>query len=327
MKILKYARIVSRHSRDVEWWTGTALPLLRNKTISAIHRPFLDEPVPVMDEDWDNLVILDACRFDMFEEVYRSYLEDGTLESRVSVGSTTPEFVEGNFSDEQFHETVYVTANPIYRHDQRYGTDHRCDFYEIVDVWLDDWNEELKTVHPADVTQRAIEAHDDFPNKRLIVHYMKPHFPFIGEFGQTIDHGGIDVGRSVALGNDTSREEETIWNRIAKGEVSTKTARRAYTENLELVLEHVSELLNSIGGTTVVTSDHGNFVGEFGWPYPARFYGHPKQLHHPILVKVPWFRKERRQRREIQADVPHEPTDVTSDIVADRLEQLGYRSD
>jgi len=48
----------------------------------------------VFEEDWDNLVILDACRHDFFE---RQADLPGQLDSRTSLGSCTPEFVEYNF--------------------------------------------------------------------------------------------------------------------------------------------------------------------------------------------------------------------------------------
>lgn len=325
--LLHYARIASRHLDDPGWWTNVGLPLLRNKGISAVWRPFLQDPVDVMDERWDTLVILDACRFDSFESVYRTYFPSNDLVARISPSSTTPEFIERSLSDEAFHDTVYVTANPIYRHDQRYETDHRCDFHDVIDVWLDDWDDQLESVHPASVTSRAKEAHERYPHKRLIVHYMQPHFPFIGSFGRTLDQGGFGVGRRVALGEHVEREQDTIWRQLEKGEVSEDDCRRAYVENLELALEHVAELVEFLDGETVITSDHGNFMGEFAWPYPRRFYGHPKRLHHPILAKVPWLRVGGDDERSIEGGSPRERDGVESEVVEDRLAQLGYRSE
>ncbi len=31
----------------------------------------------IIEEDWDNLIILDACRYDFFERVYKDYLAGG----------------------------------------------------------------------------------------------------------------------------------------------------------------------------------------------------------------------------------------------------------
>jgi hypothetical protein len=85
--------------------------------------------VPVMERDWDNLVILDACRYDMFEDTNTL---DGTLESVVSFGSRTSEFLCRNFDDGEFLDTVYVTANPMH---ERIGLG--TPFHEIIPVWQD----------------------------------------------------------------------------------------------------------------------------------------------------------------------------------------------
>ena len=65
--------------------------------------------ISVFTEDWDNLVILDACRYDYFAE--QSNL-NGTLTTRISRASATREWVRANFTDRQLHDVVYVSANP-----------------------------------------------------------------------------------------------------------------------------------------------------------------------------------------------------------------------
>jgi hypothetical protein len=59
--------------------------------------------VDIHEQDWDNLLILDACRFDYFDR----YNEiDGDLQSRQSRGSTSREFIRGNFSNRRAYDTV-----------------------------------------------------------------------------------------------------------------------------------------------------------------------------------------------------------------------------
>lgn len=58
-------------------------------------KPFNEDGVDVFTEDWDNLIILDACRYDMLE----SASIEGTLEHRISRGSNTVEFLFGNFTE------------------------------------------------------------------------------------------------------------------------------------------------------------------------------------------------------------------------------------
>src|SRR5208337_4727602 len=66
----------------------------------------------VIDEQWDNLVILDACRYDLFQEMNTIA---GTLSSRVSRGSDTAEFLLENFTKypkrTTFKDIVYIAGN------------------------------------------------------------------------------------------------------------------------------------------------------------------------------------------------------------------------
>lgn len=74
-------------------------------------RTYNSAGVDILAEDWDNLLILDACRYDMF----KSYAElPGRLEHRISKGSATYEFLSGNFKERSALDTVYATANPNY---------------------------------------------------------------------------------------------------------------------------------------------------------------------------------------------------------------------
>lgn len=57
----------------------------------------------------------------------------------------------------------------------------------------------------------------------------------------------------------------------------------AYAMNLKIVLSHVSELLGFLHGTVVVTSDHGERLGEGG-----RF-SHGYGLRDRLLLEIPWF--------------------------------------
>jgi membrane-anchored protein YejM (alkaline phosphatase superfamily) len=59
--------------------------------------------------------------------------------------------------------------------------------------------------------------------------------------------------------------------------------REAYARNLEIVLSHVSDLLEALQGTIVVTSDHGERLGEGG-----RF-SHGHGLRDRLLLEVPWL--------------------------------------
>lgn len=72
---------------------------------------FYQKGVNVLDEDWDNLIILDACRYDIFEELNHI---NGNLTQKKSRGCRTPEWIRGNFSCKELLDTVYISANPQY---------------------------------------------------------------------------------------------------------------------------------------------------------------------------------------------------------------------
>jgi hypothetical protein len=57
-----------------------------------------EKGVDILKTDWDNLVILDACRFDTFQEFAADLPEE--LETRQSKASATDQFLRQNFSDQ-----------------------------------------------------------------------------------------------------------------------------------------------------------------------------------------------------------------------------------
>lgn len=260
----------------------------------------------VMDEDWDTLILLDACRYDMFAERVPF---DGDLQSRISLGSTSEEFLRQNFENGQYHDTVYVNANAFL---PRLGYDQDETFHAVVDT-MDEWDEELDVPHPETITDAAKEAHVEFPNKRIIVHYMQPHLPFIGE-------QGLELREHLSQRN--------VWApfRDGNGPFSVEELWTGYCENLEIVFNYVDDLLKAIDGKVVISSDHGNMVDERQGPIPTkRMFGHPWGVYSEELVKVPWFVKEIGTRRRIRGDPPVLNQTYSEDLVNERLRSLGYK--
>jgi len=260
----------------------------------------------VMEEDWDTLVLLDACRYDMFAEQVEF---EGELGSHISLGSTSEEFLDRNFSDGTFHDTVYVNANVYF---PKLGLDQDETFHATIDL-LDDWDPDLEIAHPETVFDAAKEAHEQYPNKRVIVHFMQPHIPFIGEYGQQLQE---------------QFDYRSVWKPFRRGErpISLEEVWRAYNENLEIVLEYVKSLREEISGKMVVSADHGNMVGERQGPIPTRkMYGHPWGVYTPQLVQVPWFVFETEERRNVTTDPPVSVRKQPDDLIEDRLQSLGYK--
>jgi hypothetical protein len=287
---------------------GQRLALSANAAYSRIGTR---ETCDVVQEDWDTLIILDGCRYDLFSDV--NYLE-GRLESRISAGSESWEFLRENFEGKQLDDTVYVTANP---HTPKLPPDT---FHYRRNLLRDRWDDNLKTVTPEVMTEEGLAIHEEYPDKRLIIHYMQPHFPFIGEIGQKISHTGVSM-------DGQSDEAPHVWSglRDNKLDVDPSLVYDAYRENLELTLPHVERLIDTLDGKSVVTADHGNLVGERTRPIPVRGYGHPRGFHISGLVKVPWLVVERGQRRQISSESSSKNESIDSVVVEERLADLGYR--
>ena len=274
--------------------------------------------VTVFDKDWDTLVVLDACRYDMFESTSRL---DGTLSSRISKASSTVEWLQANVDGRDLSDTVYVTANPQI---ERNRDSWDINLHETINVWLDEgWDDETGTVRAETMTKAALDAVDRFPHKRLIVHYMQPHYPFVQA------KTDFDKDHLRQMDDDSDGPTgENVWNQKFMGDVdiSRDDLWSIYVRNLEYALEHVAELLEAISGKTVVTSDHGNYVGERASPIPIRQYGHPRGLYDDPMVRVPWLVYEDGSRRDIRTGDADSTDNIDSSIVAERLEDLGYRS-
>ncbi|MFC7071961.1 hypothetical protein ACFQJ7_03615 [Halovenus rubra] len=237
---------------------------------------------------------------------------EGKLESRISKGGQSLEFLEENFDSGPYNDVVYVSANP-------YTGKIDTEFFELINVWDSGWNSKYQTVLPETVTQAAIEAHEKYPNKRLIVHYMQPHLPFIGE-------QGMEYRRTYGLDDPEGDTSLSVGPALHYGltDITTEEAWNGYIENLSIVLDSVAELLDAVDGKSVLTADHGELFGEWIGPVPTPMYGHTPEIRKEELVKVPWFKPEFESRREIVEGSSTQTADSDPAPTKDRLRDLGY---
>jgi hypothetical protein len=306
-----------RNWNNVHWWNT-----IFNREVAGRYYTLFtgNDGIHVMEEDWDNLLILDACRYDLFNEVIddRDFGIPGELERKTSMGSGTPEFLKENFRGERFYDTVYVTSNPFSKkilQDPFHYTDH---------VWIEGWDESEQTVLPETVCDRTLAAQEAYPNKRLIGHFMQPHHPFIGR--TRLEHDpGLEWVRARATDGDVP-DVQFVWERLARGLVSSAEVWRAYRDNLIRVLEPLAGLVDDLEGKTVITSDHGNGFGERAKPFPTRVYGHDERIRIPPLVDVPWYVVEHEERKRTTHEAPsRNVSDVESgEEIEQKLEHLGY---
>lgn len=154
---------------SIKWWKDRVFVPFVVGSLTQVHPfyPGYDEAVHVMDEDWDTLIVLDACRADFFEETVDTERFDA-YSRVVSLGSHSSEWTRKNFQSEEFEDTVYVSANP---HTTLLASNT---FHELIEVWKD-YDVSPNQINPSDVIATAKRVHKRNPNKRLIVHMMQPH--------------------------------------------------------------------------------------------------------------------------------------------------------
>lgn len=234
--------------------------------------------------------------------------------------------MQQNFQGKEIHDTVYVTANPYTpKLDQKV-------FHNIITAF-DQWDDEIRTIPPEAVTEVASEAASQYPRKRVVVHYMQPHAPYIGEFGQSLygndgargiqyvrSHDGKEnIGEAPSGGVQLLEEVSDPDSELTEEDIVT-----AYQENLEIVMQSVSDLLPELAGKTVITSDHGELLGEQLLPFGKQLYGHPRFAFAEGLRTVPWLIPEFDKRKETEADPPEGGEEYDETAVKERLNAWGY---
>lgn len=259
----------------------------------------------VFDRDWDLLVILDACRVDLMQEVLSTndFEFVGNFDTHISPASASNPWMKRTFTEdrrEEMAETAYITGNPF--SDWQLTDD---EFALLDEVWRDSWDGDAGTVRPRALTDRAISAGRNGCHQRTMVHYMQPHYPFLPD----------QIGEGVP--EDIGENHDDVWELLKRREVELDRVWEAYRENLELVMEDVRLLLSNFDADqAIITADHGNAVGE------KAVYGHPSGVPTRELREVPWVSVNATDEKT------HNPSTTqteASETVAERLHALGYK--
>ena len=203
----------------------------------------------------------------------------------------TADVMEGR--REQIHHpslTGHRSASKIdvttYR-DERYTKIGDGTFYSV-DHLFDKWNKKFETVLPENVKDRSVKVHNKYPDKRLIIHFMQPHIPYLGSTAR-------DIRNRVNLtgyGYYTTKKQKdnrgkTWWAALEDGEITEEEIIQAYSETLDIVISEAKELIETLGGKSIVTADHGEMLGERG--LIQKRYAHPHDIYNDQLRIVPWF--------------------------------------
>ena len=283
-------------------------------------------PCEVTNEDWDFLIILDACRYDILDDLDWF---DEEVERRLSKASHSREFAIKNFAGQTHYDTVYVTANG------HVADIAQNNFHNFIFTDVDDFSDSYETIHPSKqglapntVYEAALDTYDEYPNKQIIIHFMQPHAPYFGDGADQLEKKLCRTGFSIKTRNPEEMEsmgleedEITVVKAARKGLISQKELRNAYISNLKKVLHYVDLLLDRFDGKFAITADHGELLGEGG-----KFARHPKETYKEELRYVPWVEVTSGPRREIIDEEPSNSKKIADEKIEDRLSALGYRN-
>jgi len=263
-----------------------------------------------LDHDWDVMILLDACRADLFEEFapqHSLYDQFDTVSSKYSCASTSREWFDKGFGDvsiEERSDVHYVSENPFLSRLEL------TEFYQVERLWELRAKTGSGTLDPSVVTDQALNVYQNSTAGRFVVHYIPPHAPFF----HCVDKYSL---AETAWGG----ESHAVWYGLQTGEFDQDEVWEDYGQNLLTVLDEVERLVEHVSGSVVITADHANAMGEFG------VYGHPGYVPVPALKQVPWVRLAGNEVpyeiNDLQAAEP-EPDD-SSESVEKRLEALGYK--
>ncbi|QLK26416.1 hypothetical protein HYG81_02005 [Natrinema zhouii] len=281
-----------------------------------------------LESEWDYCLVLDACRYDVFSDVYDEYL-DGTLEKRWSTGSSTPEWAYRTFTDE--HDIAYFSGNPFINdlgiplNELKWGAS--CDYEwsasehisDVFDVWKSGWDDDLGTVPPDSLgaafhdNQDAVERAD-----RTVLHYMQPHAPYLsrgkGQKLKQIQKGirkqeeaeketdGGDSGALSSLG-DTIRPkvEDTLegselaqkaglWLELDPADLVKNGTREAA---MALYEENLRIALESVADVVEELDGTVIVTADHGEAFGEEgVWEHHIETHIPALMEVPWLEVE-----------------------------------
>ncbi len=267
---------------------------------SVTKRP--DQHARLQALDWDVLVVLDACRYDVLDGVTH-----WPVDRCRSPGSATGHWLAECERSGVLAESHVATGNANY-------VNWDVGAEDVEHVWRAHWNDRLGNVLPGPVLDAADEFLTD-GHRPVVAHLLPPHAPYVARVGETWIPAFPDV--DVWRRNPGREDEDKLSPQVAMatGHVDMERAVAGYRASVEstwnAVVEYVGEWLAD-DLTVVATADHGETFGRWrDW----KLFGHPNRVHVRPLTEVPWVVFE---QASPVAD------DTTAEGVQEKLEALGY---
>jgi len=271
----------------------------------------------VFEEEWDVLVILDACRHDLMKEVVEEedYEFLKPVDSCYSAAGTSDEWMNKNFGEKHYEKaqkTAMVTGNPY----SDTNLDEK-DFEVLEEAWEYSYDKEKEAVLPRPITNSAIRIQREENPDKMVIHYMQPHYPFL-------NHDNLSEGFSLeGFGKEIRK---SVWDELLLDNITREELWEAYKDNLKEVIEEVNILRKNMDADKmVITADHGNAIGT---PLSEEkfIYGHVAGLNIEPLRKVPWIETTATDTGEKLSKNNKEENKDKEEVVKEALADLGYNT-
>jgi len=238
-----------------------------------------NQTINLLDEDWKLLIILDACRYDIFRDEYHILHKSKTLRKTKTHCIGTYEWYNNNIVNQDCSDIIYIDPIVMFKHIVPDNT-----FHEVVEVWKEHWNYEYGTILPDSMTDVTLQKLKQHPSKRFIVHYHQPHPPYLQPKFKGID-GPVDKPEEIL--RQAGKKRKFIFNQFFQGRLrktigckhawdfiinlgiepndyygkiyklnGMKGLEYGYRETLKQAFHSVNTLIDTVPEKIIITSDH-----------------------------------------------------------------------
>ena len=101
------------------------------------YKDYNSDAANIFELDWDNLIILDACRYDEFSEQISDFDIPGKLKCKQSLDSATKGVLRASVDGMDLSDMVYVTATSMLHRESVQESNINPMFHKVIDVWKD----------------------------------------------------------------------------------------------------------------------------------------------------------------------------------------------
>jgi len=136
---------------------------------------------------WDILIILDACRYDIFRSIIFRFFK-GELVPALSPANWTLDWLCKIWSKQIYKNIIYISASPFVNRQESSPFKAKNKFLQIIEAWKLGWDSKLLTVNPKFVSlylkllYSKHKADIKEGKVKIVAHYLQPHIPYIISF-------------------------------------------------------------------------------------------------------------------------------------------------